>query len=806
MLENILSLALQGTRRKKRSSLLIFAVLLVSFSSAIVVLCLVGSISKTNAQFRLNTYGEWYCGIPSGMEEDAQWLENQQWVKAIGKAGNYGTINTAVGQTGFGTLDNSLLSIGRIQLDEGTFPTSDDEIAMEADALSALGCDYKLGQEITLLIDIPYKDQLIPVERSYILCGVIHEYSNLWVLNRNSDNRLLVSAVVTEAAAEAVLEAARECITSPENRKLVILIPQYFLAVDEADRETACNSINGWLSSTRTGDFGDIWVCENTAAYPDAVSRDYDDFYVYIIAAVTMIAVLCVYIMQMSGEIHSFAVLRSIGITKPQMALLLLTETLILMLPAVALGIPCGAGLTWLALRLTLYSGSVAIRVAIPYDALLAVIGLWAAAVLISRLIMFLVTVHTPLTGRMQLQSGKSRQVKRLRSALIVLLLSAFGAVTIYTGMESIRPSYLREYWSLCPAYTIWEDTTVSVTKTDLIRKVPGVARVDGFGEMKIGLSFDGMAEQTVWIYAIDEDGWTETFDFSGIKESFHNGELVLMCFPESSGEEYILPKNQITLRVRSSSGECLAESETDAVILQIPEMAMNRALAGLWDPYTIFCSESYLKQLLASMEAGKRWDKYIAGEEFGYDRVYVGVDLNSDYLSTDVVMADLCRENGLSFDNRRQEFQARVQENVQTLILLYSSGICIALVVLLILSSALSLEAEQEKRHFGILRAIGMSKRQMRRKIFAKALMRSLTAAVIGWVLYGGYLILERMTANPTDYASSMEALASAVHSLIIHGCDLQRVLLISGICLFIPLSISLLAKRKLMKGDLAL
>ena len=76
----------------------------------------------------------------------------------------------------------------------------------------------------------------------------------------------------------------------------------------------------------------------------------------------------------------------------------------------------------------------------------------------------------------------------------------------------------------------------------------------------------------------------------------------------------------------------------------------------------------------------------------------------------------------------------------------------------------------------------------------------------VIGWVLYGGYLVIERMTKFPTDYANSMEALASGVHSLTNHGCDVQRVLLISGICLFIPLSISLLAKRKLMKGDLAL
>ena len=806
MFRNILSLAVQGIRRKKHSSILIFSVLLISFSSVIVALSLVGSISKTNAEFRLNTYGEWYCGIPSGMEEDAQWLEKQPWVRAIGRAGNYGTINTAAGQAGFGTLDHSLVNIGRIKLDEGTFPRSEDEIAMKADVLSALGCDYELGQEITLRIDVPYQDQLIPVEQSYILCGVIHEYSNLWVLNRNTDNRLLVSAVVTEAAAEAVLEAAREWIAEPENRALVASIPQYFLTVAEADRETACQSLNGWLSSTRAGDFGDTRVCENTAAYPDAVSRDYDDFYVYLIAAVTMIAVLCVYIMQMSGEIHSFAVLRSIGITKPQMALLLLAETLILILPAIALGIPCGAGLTWLALRLMLYSGSVAIQVAVPYDALLAVIGLWVAAVLLSRLIMFAVTVHTPLTGRMQLQSGKARRVKGLRSALILLLLSAFGAVTIYTGMESIRPAYLKEYWSLCPAYTIWADTTVSVTETNLIKQVPGVARVDGFGEMEIGLSFDGMEEQTVRIYAIDEEGWTETFDFSGIREDFHNGELVILCLPASSEAEYILPENPITLKVRNSSGECLAASETDAFILQVPEMVMNRGLAGLGEPYTIFCSEGYLKQLLASMEEGQQWDKYIAGEEFGYDRVYVGVDLNSDYLSTDVAMADLCKENELICDNRRQEFQSLVQENVQTLILLYASGICIALVVLLILTSALSLEAEQEKRQFGILWAIGMSKQQMRRRIFTKALMRSLTAVVLGWVLYGGYLIITRMTAYPTDYANSLEALASAVQSLIMHGCDLQIVLLISGICLFVPLTISLLAKRKLTKGDLTL
>lgn len=771
MFRNILSLAVQGTLRKRRSSILLFSVLLTSFSFAIAALSLVGSISKTNGEFRLNTYGEWYCAIPSGMEADDGWLRRQPWAQTVGRADNYGTIRTEVGQAGFGTLDDDLVRIGRIRLEQGRLPTADNEIAMEADVLSALGYDYALGQEISLTVDIPCQDEFVTVERRYTLCGIIREYSGLWVLNRNADRRLLVSAVVTPAAAEAILSAAADDAAEP----LAAPIPQYFLTVEEADWETACASINSWLSSTRTGDFGDIQVSQNTAAYPSAESKEYDAFYVHLIAAVTLVAVLCVYMTQMAREVHSFAVLRSIGITKPQMALLVLTETLLLLLPAVALGIPCGAGLTWLALRLMLYSGSVAIQVAIPYGALLTVIALWAAAVLVSRSITFLITVHTPLTGRMQLQRRTARRVKRLRSALIILLAGGFGAVTVYTGMEAIRPNYLRTYWSLCPAYTIWGDSTVASPTADLIEQVPGVARVDGFGEMELGLSFDGMAEQTVCIYAIDEEGWGETFDFSGIKDEFHRGELVLMCFPEGSGEPYVLPDGPITLTVYDQYGELLTQTAADASVAQIPETVMNRGLYAVEVPYTIICSEAYLKQLLAAMQAGQRWDKYIAGEAFGYDRVYVSVDLNSDYLSTDAVMAALCSEHALKLDNRRQEFQARVQENVQTLILLYSAGICIALVVLLILSSTLSLEAEQERRRFEILRAIGMSKGQMRRRLFAKALLRSLTAAVIGWALYIAYCMVGAQTGFPIDRANGASAL------------------LLTAICLIVPLAISL-------------
>lgn len=804
MFRNLSSLAIQGMLRKKRSSILIFSVLLISFSFAIVSLSLVDSIRQTNAEFRLNAYGEWYFALPSGMEEDAAWLDDQSWAEKVGVSESYGTIDTPVGQAGFGTMDPAMLQVGRITLDAGLFPSEDNEIAMEADVLDALGYSHDLGQEITLWVNFLYQNeettQYMTVEKNFRLCGIIHEYSDLWVLNRNSNRRLPISAVVTDDTAQAMLETAKSYIAEPQDRELIITIPQYFITVGESDRDIARASIKDWLASTRTGGVGDTQACENTVAYPGMEAEEADRFYVYAVAAVTMVAVLCVYVMQMSREVHSFAVLRSIGITKLQMALLLLMETLFLILPTILLGIPCGAGLTWLALRLMLYTGSVPIQVSIPYDAMLTAIGLWVAAVLLSRLIMFAVTVHTSLTGRMQLKGTNSRWVVRLRSAFVILLLSTFGTVAVYTAMESMRPSYLREYWSLCPSYTIWGNGTVSKTRAELIRKVPGVARVDGFGEMQIALSYDGMDEQIVWIYAIDEEGWTETFDFCGIKDEFHNGELVLLCFPEETDEPYILPQGPITLRVYNASDEPIAQATTEAVITEIPEHIMNRTISALQIPYTVVCSETYVRNLLASMESGQIWDKYVVGEEFGYDRILVSVDLNANYLSTDMVMANFCKENGLSFDNRRQEFQIRVQEHTQTLILLYSACICIAVVVLLILIGALTLETEHEKQYWGILRAIGLSKGHMWCRILGKAFLRSLIAVVVGWMLYGGYAVIKAMENHP----SLADAIVSVLSTWKSYDSGMQRILLTSAICLFVPLTISLLAKRKSGKGDM--
>ena len=264
----------------------------------------------------------------------------------------------------------------------------------------------------------------------------------------------------------------------------------------------------------------------------------------------------------------------------------------------------------------------------------------------------------------------------------------------------------------------------------------------------------------------------------------------MIMCFPEDSEEEYPLPKSQITLKVYSKSGEMLTETMSNVSIARVPERAFNRLLYAFWQPYTIFCSVSYLQTLLDSMKPGSKWDRYTIGEEFGYSRVYVSTDVNSDYLSTDVFMANLCKENGLTFDNRRQEFQAQEQENVQLLIFIYSAGICIALIALL------SLETELEMRSFRILRAIGMSKKQIKRRVLRKALFRGLFSVCIGWGFYIGYLLL-RYIRRGNSFVNALELIESA-------STETDVAMVVTAICLFMPFIISLLTKRRILEGDI--
>lgn len=806
LVRNIFLLAFQGIFRKKKSSILILSVLLLSFAFAIASVSLVGSISKTNEEFRLNTYGEWYLAIPDGMKEDAAWLQKQAWAEQIGISHSYGYVQTETGKTGIGTVDESFKTIGRLTLNSGHWPEADNEIVMEEDTLGLLGYDYTLGQEITIPVAVPCGEKHIHFSETFVLCGIIGEYTDLWVLNPNSEGRLLNGAIVTENCADQLLKTAQVSLPQEyieQGFEPNPPIPQYFVSVISEQQEQAKEAMDGYLAASR--EKGDRRACVNSLVYEGAAAAEYDTFYAFVIAVVAMLAVLCVYIIQLPAETKSFATLRSLGITRGQMGILLLTESMLLCIPALALGIPTSIGVTRLAMRFLVCAGSVAIQVAIPWNAVYSIALLWVGVVMVSRLLVYLVTLRTPLTGRMQMQQKKAKRAKAFRSILIVILLISFGFITVFTSMEVLSPNDNRKAWGSYPAYTIRADGTISQTKVDLLRQIPGVSKVEGFGELWVYLSYPGIEEREVYLYAVNEAQWEETFRFEEDREAFHNGELIFIMFPDETiplhpdvNRNFVFPEDDVTLKLYDSNGVCIMESKpTPSEVRLAYEYTPNKMLSGVFEPYTVVCSEKYLKGLLDTMEPGTRWDRYTAGDPFGYGRVYAYVELTADDLSTDTGVAELCKKLDIRLDNRREQFWANMQQYTQEVLLLCGSGICISIMILLILVSTISLETERERRSFTILQRLGMSPWQRKLRIFGKAFGRSICGITVGWVLYVAYKTISKMH-NDVVFA---EAVPNLLEEVKLNGLGFDYIAIVSVYAIVVSLILCILPKRHLKK-----
>lgn len=571
------------------------------------------------------------------------------------------------------------------------------------------------------------------------------------------------------------------------------------------------------------------------------------------IVAVTILAVLTVYVIHLPDEIHHFAILRSIGSTKSQLTQLAATESLLLAIPAVVLGIPCGMACTKFALWLLVHYERTSIRVSIPYKSLLIVTLLWAAAIVLARCVMLVVVTQMPLTGQMQLQIGKANRIKRLRSGMIALLFVAFGLIVVYTKMEALSPessakSYQQKVHYAVERLLVDEEGTateglVSEQEADFFRQIPGVSLVFETTSLQTGISFSGMEERTARFVALDGQQWADVFDLEEDElEAFNNGEMVLVCVPgadvpnfylsdgtvaaedrvfvlpqeDISSRDYVLPSGNVTLHIYNNDGASIRDVPTAAAVRCISLNTIwdssGLTATNYWDPYTVVCSQQFLENLLSELPEGEQWGPFEAGGEFGYTRISIHLSTYANMTAADSIVSAYCAKNDLMLGNYRQDLTTRETNNNQKIILLYAAGVCIALISLLILATLLSLEKEQEMHSFRILRALGMSARQLRAKQFGKALGRSVLTAVGGWLLYVGYNVHYEIqweaTAQPdigheARKISVLDSLRVNLANWIAAGCTMRLVVILTAICFLVALVVSLFSTCTVRKEE---
>ncbi|MCC8196988.1 MAG: ABC transporter permease [Ruminococcus sp.] len=807
MIKTIFSLAFKGLRRRRNQTFLILAVLTISFAFAFIVLGYSYSIAATNEAYRAATYGSWHGMIADSTEKDISYIESAEWLEESGTITTYATINSS----GIGTVSDSMTDLG-ISMNSGRLPESEDEIAMEADLLSALGYDYELGQEIeiTVIFDTGISGKSVYVKKSYTLCGVITEYSSIWsVLGDTTLN----SAIITEDAAKTLVSEANETAIVSGS------VSTCFYSVKSGyEDEVASDS---YLRSRRAVTNYTISVTNEEA--------NLNILYVAIIFLVSLLAVVVIYILNMPKEVQRTVRMRSIGASKWQILSLIALESLILCIPAIILGTVLGAVGMWLILKLGVYSGSVDIVVSVPTNIILCAGLVWILGILLVRGITYITVLSTPLTGRMTMGAKSKRKSQALQRALINILSLILCFTIVFTALNVIYPAYTYDSTSSTWSYMIantYATPKVTDETIDLILSVPGITDVQSDSKEDItDITFGTIEIDNVKLVVIDdpsdwhnENTYGYNFDFSNLDyEAFMRGDAILFSVVSDSkletpeiGESVTIGFDMYSCYASSREGQYILDdgetlhSEITTTVGGVSfEKVQTSVVDALGCSYYIVCSKNFMQKIVDMIPEGycminenysSRYITYVSGEEVGYRSSYIYANSTAEFLSTDAVIASIASNAGLSMNSLREYNYAIAQNWLQRLILLSVSGGCIALVVILILASTVRLESEQEKKKFGVLRAIGMSKNQQRLSFLRQALIRAVSAVVVSWAGYLGYCVYTNRSA--LSEGGTVTAIIRSYFSNLTRFTDISvlipalivGMLLIVSLVLFIP------------------
>lgn len=311
-------------RRKKQMYIVLTAVVLsmVFFLSAAIVR---ESVTATVRKERLESYGMWTGAFYNGSEAQRESLEKEPFVENIGEMRIYGTLLDERGKEtgGIGTMDEEMIRLGQIQLKEGSFPQKDNEIAMGEKTLKRLGIEDRLGTEVKVRV---YHDTAEGEEEelSFVLCGILKDYSSNW----KRDYSQLVTGVVSEVW---------------ESEKFHL-----FFYGKEYEEIQKIHKLDVLVKSKQDGNL----TINNLAYEKDKVFLEKvleNGLLTIFLAMISAVIILYIQLIQFQGRRNTLLTMRGIGSSKAQILSLLLWEDVYVLRYALPLGIvmgmciPCGA-------------------------------------------------------------------------------------------------------------------------------------------------------------------------------------------------------------------------------------------------------------------------------------------------------------------------------------------------------------------------------------------------------------------------------------------------------------------------------
>lgn len=224
------------------------------------------------------------------------------------------------------------------------------------------------------------------VTRDMEITGIIQTYSNQWDVGENP----IANSFITEEGGRALLDNG-------------------FLLTEEADLSEFVVPVNYFIGTNTSPEtfysnykdkFGELR--RNTYAYPETIASTETTLTYTILAFIfmaTIFAVFQIYLTQMKRRIRKIALLKSIGSTNGQIAIILLWEVIYLLAISVPIGILGGLGLTKSVIYIMNNYGNGNLGFYINNNLLLLGLLSGIIAVFIGMIIPLIKALKVPLTG-----------------------------------------------------------------------------------------------------------------------------------------------------------------------------------------------------------------------------------------------------------------------------------------------------------------------------------------------------------------------------------------------------------------------
>lgn len=147
----IRDIAKKGLKGRKKDTLLLKLVIILSFIFIITSTVFEASVEKTKLEQRLDLYGEWHAAYLGGNEELLEKFKNEPDIDKIGTS-------LIIGESDecgvVGTFNQDLIDMGRFSLYKGRYPEAPNEIMVELNQMSSMNLDLEVGQKIQVEIPI----------------------------------------------------------------------------------------------------------------------------------------------------------------------------------------------------------------------------------------------------------------------------------------------------------------------------------------------------------------------------------------------------------------------------------------------------------------------------------------------------------------------------------------------------------------------------------------------------------------------------------------------------------------------------